>query len=96
MVTTTYPTKSAVQVGKVAVKVLAEAPPPYVKRLGPYVAAGGDGIKGYTLYEIERGHVEEGIKEVTKRMVPFFSIEGYKYTLETLLTVEEALPLVGL
>ena len=96
MVTSTYPTKSSVQVGKVAVETLAKAPPPYVKRLGPYVTAGGDGIKAYTLYEIEKGHVEEGIVEVTKRMVPYFSIEGYKYTLETLLTAEEALPLIGL
>jgi len=96
MVTSTYPTKSAVQMGKVAVEILAKAPPPYVKRLGPYVTAGGDGIKVYTLWDIEKGHLEEGIKEVTKRMVPYFSIEGYKYTLETLLTVEEALPLIGL
>jgi len=96
MVTSTYPTKSAVQVGKVAMEVLAKAEPPYVKRLGPYVAAGGDGIKAYTLYEIEKGHVQEGLIEVSKRMVPYFSAEGYKFTLETLLTVEEALPLVGL
>ena len=96
MLTMIWPTKSSVEVGKVAVESLAKALPPYMERLGPYVAAGGDGIKAYTLYEIEKGHVQEGLIEVSKRMVPYFSAEGYKFTLETLLTVEEALPLVGL
>jgi len=96
MVTQTYPTKSVAAVGKVAMGVLAKALPPYVKRLGPYIAAGGDGIKSYSLYEIEKGQVEEGIKEVNKRLVAFFNIEGWKYTLEPLMTAEEALPLIGL
>ena len=96
MVTHTYPFKSAVQVGKVGVEVLAKAPPPHVERLGTYVTTGGDGLKVYVLHEIEKGHVQEGIKELTKRMVPFYSIEGWKYTLETLMTAEEALPLIGL
>ncbi len=96
MVTHTYPFKSAVQVGKVGVEVLAKAPPPYGKRLGVYIAAGGDGMKTYVLYEIEKGHVEEGIKELNKRMVAYFNIEGWKFTVESLMTPEEALPMLGL
>jgi len=96
MVTMTYPTKSAVQVGKVAVGALAKGPPPHVEILGVYVTTGGDGLKAYNLYEIEKGHVEEGIKELTKRYVPFYSIEGWKHTIETLLSAEEALPIIGL
>ena len=34
--------------------------------------------------------------EAGKVYVPFFSIEGWKFTVEPLLSVEEALPLVGL
>ena len=96
MLTMIWPTKSSAEVGKVAVESLAKALPPYMERLGPYIAAGGDGLKGYSLYEIEKGHVQEGILEVTKRMVPYFSIEGYKYTIEPLSTAEEALSLIGL
>jgi len=96
MVTQTYPTKSVAAVGKVAMGVLAKALPPYVKRLGPYIAAGGDGIKAYNLYEVEKGHEDEGYKELMKEEVPFFSIEGYKFTVEPLLSAEEALPLIGL
>jgi len=96
MVTQTWPTKSTAQVGKVGVEALAKALPLYVKRLGPYIVAGGDGFKSYSLYEIEKGQVEEGIKELNKRFVAFFNIEGWKYTIEPLMSVEEALPLLGL
>ena len=96
MVTMTYPTKSSVQVGKVAVGTLAKAPPPHVERLGIYTAAGGDGFKAYSLYEVEGEHVEEGIRELTKRFVPFYSVEGWKYTLEPLMGVEESLATIGL
>jgi len=96
MVTQTYPTKSVAAVGKVGAEALAKAPPPYVKRLGLYIAPGGDGIKNYSLYEIEKGHVQEGIMELNKRFVAYFNIEGWKFTVEPLLSVEEALPLVGL
>jgi hypothetical protein len=96
MVTETWPTESSVEVGKAAVGALAKALPSYVKRLGPYIAAGGDGIKAYNLYEVEKGHEDEGYKELMKEEVPYLSIEGYKFTVEPLLSVEEALPLVGL
>jgi len=96
MVTETWPTKSSVEAGKVAVEGLAKALPPYVKRLGPYVTPGGDGIKAYNLYEVEKGHEDEGYKELMKEEVPYLNIEGYKFTVEPLLSVEEALPLVGL
>jgi len=95
MVTQTYPTKSATEVGKVAVGTLGKAPSS-VKAVGIYITPGGDGIKSYSIYEIEKGHVEEGIKELHKRYVPNFSIEGWKYTIEPLLSVDEALAILGL
>jgi len=96
MITQTYPTKSVAEVGKVGMELLSKAPPPYVKRLGVYIVPGGDGMKTYILYEIEKGQVEEGIKELNKRYVAYFNIEGWKFTVEPLMTVEEALPLIGL
>ena len=96
MLTQTYPTKSVAAVAKVGMEVLAKAPPPHVKRLGVYITPGSDGMKSYTLYEIEKGHVDEGFKELNKNLVAFFKIEGWKYTVEPLLTVEEAVPMLGL
>ena len=94
MITQTYPTKSVAEVGKVGMELLSKAPPPHVKRLGVYIAAGGDGMKTYILYEIEKGHVEEGIKELNKRYVAYFNIEGWKFTVEALMTPEEAVALL--
>ena len=96
MLTQTYPTKSVAEVAKVGMEVLAKAPPPHVKRLGVYITPGSDGMKSYTLYEIEKGHVDEGFKELNKNLVAFFKIEGWKYTVEPLLTVEEAVPMLRL
>ena len=96
MVTSTWPAKSSVETGKVAVEILAKGPPPYVKILGMYPTPGGEGIKNYSLYEVEKGHVDEGFKELLKSYVAYFSIEGWKFTVEPLLSVEEALPLIGL
>jgi len=94
MVTQTYPTKSVAEVAKVGMERLAKAPPPYVKRLGVYTTPGGDGLKSYSLYEIEKGHEEEGAKEVNKNLVAFFNIEGWKFTWESLMTAEEAATLL--
>jgi len=96
MMTETYPTKSIAEAGKVAVEAYTKAPPPHVKTLGLYIAPGGDGVKSYALYEIEKGHVDEGYKGLLKVYVPFFNIEGWKFAVEPVLSVEEALPLVGL
>ena len=96
MLTETWPTESTAKVGKVGVEVLAKAPPPYVKTLGIYIATGGEGMKAYNMYAVEKGHVDEGYKELLKVYTPFFSIEGYKVTVEPLLTPEEALSLIGL
>ncbi len=46
--------------------------------------------------EIEEGKLEEALGLVTKRMVEYFGIEGYKYKLETLMTLEDAMPMMGL
>lgn len=96
MVTETYPTKSSAEAGKVAVEAYTKALPSYVKTIGLYLALGGDGIKSYALYEIEKGHVDEGYTGLLKVYVPFFNIEGWKFTVEPLLSVKEALPIIGL
>jgi len=31
-----------------------------------------------------------------KRLVEYFGIEGYRFEIETLMTIEEAMPLIGL
>ena len=70
--------------------------PSYVKALDRYMTYGGDGVKAYVLWEVEKGKEQEGYKALMNQYAQFLNIEGYKVTLEPLLKAEEALPLVGL
>ncbi|MGB2583972.1 MAG: hypothetical protein WBC89_07460 [Dehalococcoidia bacterium] len=96
MLKETWPTKSSVAVGKVAVQILSMPLPSYVKMYGPFVTLGGDGIKVYTVYDAEKGHEEEWHKELMKQQAEHFGIEGFKSSVEVVLSVQDALPLVGL
>ena len=53
-------------------------------------------MKSYAPYEVEKGHIDEGYKELLKLYIACFRIGGYKLAVEPLLSVKEALPLVGL
>ena len=95
MLTSTYPLDKAIEAGKTFIKGM-ETPLPSFVKLTVYLTSTELGIKGYSLFEIEDGKLAEGIREVIKRQVAFHKIVGYKWKVETLLTAEEALPLVGL
>ena len=95
MVTSTYPHDKAIEVGKAFIKTL-ETPLPSFVKFTVYVCSTELGIKGYVLYEIEDAKLAEGLREVVKRHVTYQNIAGYRWKVETLLTAEEALPLVGL
>ena len=55
-----------------------------------------DGIKSVWLTEIERGKLEEALNLTAKREAEYLSIEGYRFKMETLITYEDAMPLIGL
>lgn len=96
MLTETWPSKSSVEVGKIAVKILSQPLPSYVKMHGPLSTFGGDGVKCYTIYDVEKGHGEEWHKEMCQRLAELVGVDGFKPTIEVVLSVEDALPLVGL
>jgi hypothetical protein len=96
LATMTYPGSSIVDIVKLALKTLAENPYPEYTKRNYYFTFGGDGIKGYTIYDIEKGKEEEGLKDILDRMTMVsMSIEGAKFTLETAFTLEEAFAMVG-
>jgi len=55
-----------------------------------------DGIKVISIGEIERGKYEEAMDLVTKRNAEYYGIKGYRYEVETLATLGEALPAIGM
>lgn len=96
MTTTTYPLSSAAQAGKKFVEVAKSPLPDFLNRLAMYTEYGGKGITAYGIYEVEAGHEDEGIKALVKLITNFYDIPGYETAIRVVLTVEEALPMIGL
>jgi len=95
MVTETWPSKSSAEVGEKSREVL-QMSQPHVKRLGTYLTPGGDGIKGYALFEAEKGHDEEAFKEIIAAFSHYLTVDGFKFTVEPVLPPEEALGFIGI
>ncbi len=93
LVTSTFPPHKAAEIGK-AFPNLPKLPD-FVKQLFIFVASSGD-IKSYSLYEVPDDKAHEGYVAIGKRITGYFGIEGFKYLVEPLLTVKEALALIGL
>lgn len=83
------------EVGQVFVKALPTLPP-YIKMTGPFIAMGGEGVKAWLIWEVEKGHEEEGLIIIMKFMMDYANVGGQKFTLEPVVTGADALPLVGL
>ena len=97
MVTSWYPPDKTTEAAKKFLEVMQKYPQEsFEKPLVGAVKADKDGIKNIWIEEIEKGKYEEALNLVSRRLVEYFGIEGYRYTIETLLTFEEAMPMIGL
>jgi hypothetical protein len=93
----TYPLKSVAETAKLFVEGLKDDPlPEYVKTLAMYAEYGGKGMTVYHIFEIEKGHEDEGLKALAKSYIRFYDIEGFEVTSKAVLTAEESLPMLGL
>jgi len=95
MTTTTYPTKSVIDIGKIFVESMAK-PMNHVNLVGMWVSYAGEGITAWAVHEMEKGHEDEGLKELTAYFVPFLSIDGYKVNILPVAKPEDALALIGI
>ena len=88
--TVTYPTNASKKVAELFFKNAGKLPQ-YIKKWQTFASSDcSEGSKGYHLIYIEKGHVDEGLKEVNKVNAPFFNIEGYKWKIEILANVNTA------
>jgi hypothetical protein len=98
MVTSWYPPNKATEVAKKYVEVMLKIPQESFEK--PLVQAAcmsdRDGIVSVSINKITQGKYEEAFNLVVRRMVMFYEIEGFRFKLENLLTVEESMPLFGL
>ena len=97
MVTTWSPHNKANEVAKKFLEVMEKYPQEsFEKSWLAGVKSDEDGIKSVWLTEIERGKLEEALILTAKREAEYFGIEGYGFKMETLMTFEDAMPIIGL
>ena len=98
MVTTWYPPDKAVEIAKKFVEVMQKYPQESFEKPLVLAAASSvkDGLRSISITEVEKGKYEEAMDLIARREVEYFGIEGFRFEIETLLTIEEAMPLVGL
>ncbi len=98
MLTSWYPPDKATEVAKKFIEVMGKYPQESFEKPLVLAAASSvkDGLRSISITEIEKGKYEEAMDLIARREVEYFGIEGYRFEMETLLTIEEAMPLVGL
>ena len=91
MVTCWYPPAKAAEFGEKGVPVLPKlAQPEILKTLVIGVGSGEDGIEATLIYEVQKGKLEEALNLVYRFLHTFYGIEGFRYQVKVLRTVEEA------
>ena len=96
MVLMTYPPDKAVQVARKAIEIMANPPPPFLKRVQTLSTADLEsGINAYGIYEVDDAKVKDGVMEIAKRLQSY-DIEGLRYEIRPMLTMEEGISLLGI
>ena len=90
-----WPLSSSEQVGKATIEAMQKPLPDYLKRIGHYVAPTAEGIKSIVLFEAEKGH-NEAFGFLADYYAAYRVVDGFNISIEPLLTVAEAMPMLGL
>ncbi len=99
MITSYYPPHIANEVGKMYLEVRKDSAlkSSIAKRIVPVgVATVKEGYKIYAVYDVKPGQFEEAWSILSKNMLKFGEIKGYTFTMETLLSGAEAMPMLGM
>lgn len=95
MVTGRFPLSKAVEIGKLFTTRKLPEVADFVKRINIFIIADEE-VKTYTLYEMPNDKLHDGIVSIGHRYAGFREIENFKYKIETLMTMKDALPMIGL
>jgi hypothetical protein len=95
--TVVYPPDKSIIAAEKFIEVTAKELPPFLKRLQILGDSRMDkGMKVLSIYEADDARIKESIIELTKMYVQFNGIEGFRYEIEPMLTVKEALAVLGM
>jgi hypothetical protein len=98
-VTSSYPNDKAKEVANMYLKMLTKYPDnnsvstPIVPVA---VRATFQGIRAIVIHEVKKGKLDDAMAFTVNRMVMFHDIPGYRYSIKTFLTIEEALKAIGM
>ena len=95
LVISTFPTEQSENIGKKLTSGKLAELPDFVKQVNIFVYAEGE-IKTYAIYEAPDDKMKEANIALGKRYAGYYGIKGFKYTIRNVLTIAEALPLIGL
>ena len=98
MITMTYPPDKAVELAKIFIQIEQESPvSPFIKIVGRFVTSSLEsGVKVISIAEIDAGKEDEALKEISKRIVQGFGVEGFRYQIEPVFPAEEAMSMLPL
>ena len=81
---------------KIFLEVSKKPLPSCIKKWQTFSSSDGtDGIKGYNLIFTDRQKGDEALVEITKMIMPFWQIEGYRWKLEPLIGVSDSMTVLG-
>lgn len=70
--------------------------PSYIKKWQTFALPDENrGIKGYNLIMIEKGNADEALIAISKVIAPFWKIEGFAMKLETVMSMRDAIKVLG-
>ena len=95
MVTSTFPPHKSEEVGKIFTTNVLPKTADFVKRINIFVLA-DEKTKVYALYEIPNDKLFDGMVSIATRYAGYRAVEDFEYKIETLMTIREALPMIGL
>ncbi len=99
MINTTYfPPGKAAEVGKKYIEALKKLPPD--RSISKTLVTGASsttlGIKVSGISEVKKGKVAEAYARTSEFDLMFADVEGFRYEIETVMDITEAMPVVGL
>ena len=98
MTTSWVPQGSEKEAGEKYIEVMREFPAEsFEKSVLPLgVIASKEGTKVISIVKVKKGNYEQAVSLIIKRLLSLSKIEGFHYQIETLLSGNEALSLIGL
>ena len=99
MLTAWFPAHKAVDVGKRYLEVRKKYPDDrsLAKRAAPpLVSRFQNGFKIIGIFKVKQGKLDELILRIMEGLTMLNDIEGYNYKIEPLISIEEAMPMLGL